>query len=83
MAQWTQGVGQRRLWKAEEFDGLKPTVYDWCRVAAFLDGEGNLNINPIQDYRRVALKNELHKLNAKGCDNQIVIAVSDLQENKL
>ena len=50
MAQWTQGVGQRRLWKAEEFDGLKPTVYDWCRVAAFLD---------------------------------IVIAVSDLQENKL
>jgi hypothetical protein len=46
MSKWTQGVGQRRLWKAEEFDGLKPTVYDWVRMAAFLDGEGNLNINP-------------------------------------
>jgi hypothetical protein len=46
MSQWTQGVGQRRQWKAEEFDGLKPTVYDWVRMAAFLDGEGNLNINP-------------------------------------
>jgi hypothetical protein len=47
MSQWKQGVGQRRQWKAEEFDGLKPTVYDWVRMAAFLDGEGNMNINPI------------------------------------
>jgi hypothetical protein len=52
MSQWTQGVGQRRLWKAEEFDGLKPNVYDWVRMAAFLDGEGNMNINPITDKRR-------------------------------
>ena len=36
---------ERRQWKSEEFDGLKPTVYDWCRMAAFLDGEGCLNIN--------------------------------------
>jgi len=57
MSEWTQGVGQRRLWKAEEFDGLKPTVYDWARMAAFLDGEGNMNINPIHDMRR---KNPLH-----------------------
>lgn len=47
MSQWKQGIGQRRMWKAEEFDGFKPTGYDWARVAAFLDGEGNLNINPI------------------------------------
>jgi hypothetical protein len=40
------------MWKAEEFDGLKPTVYDWARMAAFLDGEGNLNINPIRDKNR-------------------------------
>jgi hypothetical protein len=46
MSQWKQGIGQRRMWKAEEFDGLKPTTYDWCRLAAFIDGEGNLNINP-------------------------------------
>jgi len=47
MSKWTQGIGQRRQWKAEEFDGLKPTVYDWTRMAAFLDGEGHLNLNPI------------------------------------
>lgn len=40
-------VGPRRMWKADEFDGLKPTVYDWVRMAAFLDGEGHMNINPI------------------------------------
>jgi len=96
MSQWTQGVGQRRQWKAEEFDGLKPTVYDWVRMAAFLDGEGNLNINPRRNRghevqvqvrilignetweRRFALKDELHKLNAKGRDYQIVIPVSEL-----
>lgn len=50
-------VGPRRMWKAEEFDGLKPTVYDWVRMAAFLDGEGNLNINPIRDKsRKVAVR---------------------------
>jgi len=53
-----QGIGQRRLWKAEEFDSLKPTVYDWARMAAFLDGEGHLNINPIYDKRRI--KNPTH-----------------------
>lgn len=36
----------RRMWRSEEFDELKPTVYDWCRLAAFIDGEGHLNINP-------------------------------------
>lgn len=40
-------VASRRAWKSEELDGLKPTIYDWCRMAAFLDGEGHLNINPI------------------------------------
>jgi hypothetical protein len=59
MTQWKQGIGQRRMWKAEEFDGLKPTTYDWCRMAAFLDGEGNMNINPINDKRR-KLNNGLH-----------------------
>jgi len=40
-------VGPRRMWKAEEFDEHKPTVYDWCRMAAYLDGEGHLNLNPM------------------------------------
>lgn len=38
-------VGPRRMWKAEEFDGHKPTVYDWVRMAAFLDGEGTIDMN--------------------------------------
>lgn len=35
----------RWAWKSEEYMGLKPTVYDWCRMAAFIDGEGNVNIS--------------------------------------
>lgn len=38
-------TGLRRTWKTEEFQSLKPTVYDWCRMAAFLDGEGCLRID--------------------------------------
>lgn len=38
-------VGPRRQWRSEEFDGLKPIVYDWCRMAAFIDGEGTVDIN--------------------------------------
>ena len=52
MSQWKQGIGQRRMWGAEEFDGRKPTVYDWVRAAAFIDGEGNVNITTIYDKRR-------------------------------
>ncbi len=37
--------GFRRQWKSEEFDDLKPTTYDWCRMAAFIDGEGCLDVN--------------------------------------
>lgn len=36
----------RRVWKSEELDGKRPSGYDWARIAAFIDGEGNLNINP-------------------------------------
>jgi len=55
MTQWKQGIGQRRLWKAEELEGHKPTVYDWVRMAAFLDGEGNLSIYTTKDHRRKTL----------------------------
>lgn len=44
MQKGTYNVGPRREWKTEEFDGLKPTTYDWCRLAAFIDGEGNICI---------------------------------------
>lgn len=43
--------GLRRQWKSDELAGLKPTIYDWCRLAAFIDGEGNLNINHCSDAR--------------------------------
>ena len=39
-------VASRRAWKSEELDGLKPTVYDWVRMAAFIDGEGSVQVNP-------------------------------------
>lgn len=67
MSKWTQGIGQRRQWKAEEFDGLKPTVYDWVRMAAFLDGEGNLNINPRYDTRN----------NSRGWQVQVRILIGN------
>lgn len=31
-------------WASEEFEGMKPTVYDWARMAAFIDGEGHISI---------------------------------------
>lgn len=44
MANYT--VGERRNWRGEEYKGFKPTVYDWCRMAAFIDGEGHVQVNP-------------------------------------
>jgi len=49
-------AGKRGQWKAEEFDGLKPTIYDWCRMAAFLDGEGNIQVNPYKKTRKVQVR---------------------------
>lgn len=51
-----QTVADKRLWRAEEFDGLKPTVYDWCRMAAFIDGEGCLQVNPYKKTRKVQVR---------------------------
>lgn len=39
-------IGTRGTWRSEELKGLKPTVYDWARLAAFIDGEGSVQINP-------------------------------------
>jgi hypothetical protein len=39
----------RRHWREEQLGDLKPTVYDWCRMAAFLDGEGQIQINPFSN----------------------------------
>ena len=47
---------RRRHWKEEEFQGLKPTIYDWCRMAAFLDGEGTLQVNPYKTKRVVQVR---------------------------
>lgn len=49
-------VTDKREWKGEEFDALKPTVYDWCRMAAFIDGEGNLQVNPYKKTRRTIVR---------------------------
>ena len=42
----TYTTGPRRQWRSEEFAGFKPTIYDWCRMAAFIDGEGGVQVNP-------------------------------------
>jgi hypothetical protein len=52
----TYNLSTRRNWKAEELNGLKPTVYDWCRMAAFLDGEGSLQVNPYRKTRKVQVR---------------------------
>lgn len=44
--------GIRRQWRSEELAGLKPTVYDWVRIAAFIDGEGHLDINHCNNWKR-------------------------------
>ena len=36
----------KRDWKCAEFDGLTPSIIDWARIAAYLDGEGSILINP-------------------------------------
>jgi hypothetical protein len=51
-----KSAGRRGQWKAEEFDGLKPTVYDWVRMAAFIDGEGCIQINPYKKTRKVQVR---------------------------
>jgi hypothetical protein len=51
-----KSAGKRGQWKAEEFDGLKPTVYDWVRMAAFIDGEGNIQVNPYKKTRKVQVR---------------------------
>jgi hypothetical protein len=33
-------------WKQPTFDGLCPSLIDWAQMAAFIDGEGSILINP-------------------------------------
>lgn len=51
--------GLRRQWKSDELIGIKPTVYDWCRLAAFLDGEGSLGFSksPTRTIIRITVTN--------------------------
>src|SRR6266478_2274849 len=36
----------KREWKLPIFEGLCPTAIDWAMMAAYLDGEGSVLINP-------------------------------------
>lgn len=36
----------KRDWKGRTFDGLSPTDIQWAQMAAFIDGEGSILINP-------------------------------------
>jgi hypothetical protein len=33
-------------WKSEEYLGLRPDSHDWARLAAYIDGEGSINLTP-------------------------------------
>lgn len=33
-------------WKSRTYEGLSPSDIDWARLAAFIDGEGSVLINP-------------------------------------
>jgi hypothetical protein len=36
----------KKLWKSDEYLGLKPSLIDWARLAAYVDGEGSINLTP-------------------------------------
>lgn len=33
-------------WRGEEYLGLRPSTTDWARLAAYIDGEGSINLSP-------------------------------------
>lgn len=33
-------------WKSDSYLGYKPHVLDWARLAAYIDGEGSINLTP-------------------------------------
>src|SRR6266436_1261162 len=39
-------VSAKTQWKSEEYLGLRPDSYDWARMAAYIDGEGSINLSP-------------------------------------
>jgi hypothetical protein len=36
----------RLYWDSEKYLGLSPSPYDWARLAAYIDGEGSINLSP-------------------------------------
>jgi hypothetical protein len=36
----------RLQWKSDTYLGLRPSEIDWARLAAFIDGEGSINLSP-------------------------------------
>src|SRR5258705_8131274 len=36
----------KKNWKSVEYLGLRPTTIDWARLAAYIDGEGSINLSP-------------------------------------
>jgi hypothetical protein len=58
--------GLRRKWKSEELLNKKPTVYDWCRLAAFLDGEGSLGLSKNS-------KRTLTRLSVTGTSEDLIL----------
>ena len=47
------GKFDKREWKCPTFDGLCPSDLTWAKMAAYIDGEGSILINP----RRKRLRN--------------------------
>jgi len=62
----------KRDWKQPSFDGLCPDAIHWARVAAFIDGEGSVLINPRRHRKDYATE-------ASGFYLKITVANTDVR----
>lgn len=62
----------KRDWKTRTFDGLSPTDIQWAQMAAFIDGEGSILINPRRHDKR-------HATDASGFYLRLTVANTDVR----
>jgi len=66
----------KREWKSPIFDGLCPTAIDWAMMAAYVDGEGSVLINPrrgrLAEYKDIACTFYL-KLTVANTDVRLLV----------
>jgi hypothetical protein len=62
----------KREWKTRTFDSISPTDIDWAMMAAFIDGEGSILINPRRHDKR-------HLTDASGFYLRVTVANTDVR----